>query len=133
MSEHESQGAKGSPKSSRAWIRRIGYALRGVTGAVARESNFWVYAAVSALVAALAAWLDVSAERWCLLVLCMTTVVVAEMFNTSIEHLARAITRELHPEIRDALDVASGAVVLASIGAALVGLVVLGPPLLAKL
>ena len=69
---------------------------------VARESNFWVYAAVSALVAALAAWLDVSTERWCLLVLCMSTVVVAEMFLGSQGGIGKVINDRTYGDDRAA-------------------------------
>ena len=61
------------------------------------------------------------------------TVVTAEMFNTSIEHLARAITRETHPEIRDALDVASAAVLAAATGSAIVGFLIVIIPLVERL
>lgn len=137
MSMHDSNNVKESNASQRSnsllskWRRRFGHAIRGVIVAVVRETNFWVYGSVTAAVSVLAAWLELSAERWSLVVLCMASVIVAEMFNTSIEHLARAITREQHPEIRDALDIASGAVLLAAIGAAIVGVVILVPPLLA--
>ena len=62
-----------------------------------------------------------SQGEWCLLILCIATVLTAEMFNTAIEHLARAITPDRHDELRDALDTSSGAVLLASLGAATVG------------
>ena len=133
MSKHDSNDGKSSTSTSRRWAHRFGYALRGVRVAITRESNFWVYALVSAAVAAAGAWVGISTERWCLLVLCMGFVVVAELFNSAIEHLARAITREVHPEIRDALDVASGAVLLAAIGSAIAGLIVVGPPLVSAL
>lgn len=70
-------------------------------------------------------WLQVSHAQWLVLVLCVTMVIAAELFNSAIEHLARAITREEHPEIRDALDIASGAVLVAAIGASIVGLLVI--------
>jgi diacylglycerol kinase len=53
------------------------------------------------------------------------------MFNSAFEKLARAITNDHDPEIRDALDIASGAVLLASLGAAAVGAMILLPRLLA--
>ena len=54
----------------------------------------------------------------------------AELLNTAIERLARAITRKYHPEIRDALDVSSAAVLIIAIGAVLLAMLILGRPLL---
>lgn len=52
-------------------------------------------------------------------------VLAVEMFNSSIEALARAVTEDFNPHIRDALDIASGAVFVAVLGAATVGLLIL--------
>jgi diacylglycerol kinase len=76
---------------------------------------------------------ELSDERWCIYILCVTVVLSAELFNTSIEHLARAVTREQHPEIRDALDIASGAVLMAAIGSACVGTLIIAWPFLDKM
>lgn len=133
MSEHEPHPSTRPPGLLKAWACRFGYALRGLRVAVLGESNFWVYGALLAATIAGGVWLDISTERWCLVVLSAATVVVAEMFNTSIEHLAKAITHERRPEIRDALDVASGAVLLAAIGAAGVGVIAVAWPLVEAL
>ena len=60
-----------------------------------------------------------------ILVICIGVVFVAELFNTSIERLARAITKESNPFIREALDIASGAVLAASLLAVVVGALIL--------
>ena len=53
----------------------------------------------------------------------------AELFNSSLEQLAKAVDTAENERIRDALDMAAGAVLLVALGAALVGVMVLGPPL----
>jgi diacylglycerol kinase len=129
MSDHEPHPSTRPPSLLKAWACRFGYALRGVRIAVVGESNFWVYGLLLAATIAGGVWLHISAERWCLVALSSAMVIVAEMFNTAIEHLAKAITRERRPELRDALDVASGAVLLAAIGAATVGILAVAWPL----
>jgi diacylglycerol kinase (ATP) len=52
---------------------------------------------------------------------------IAEAVNTAIEALADRITRENDDAIRRAKDVAAGAVLLAAITAAIIGLLILGP------
>jgi len=113
------------------WRKKFGCAFRGLRVGTRDQNSFRVHFFVAIAVVALATWLQVS--QWPLLMLCIAVVFSAELFNTAIEHLARAITPEEHPEIRDALDVASGAVLVAAIGAGIVGLMVLGCPLLRHL
>jgi diacylglycerol kinase len=120
-------------RANRTWGRMFADSVRGARVAICREANFAVHFAALAAVVTIGAWVGLSLERWCLLALAAAIVVAAEMGNTAIEHLARAVTREEHPEVRDALDVASAAVLAAAVGAAVVGVAVLGPPLVAAL
>jgi diacylglycerol kinase len=61
-----------------------------------------------------------------LLVLCIAGVLVAEMFNSALELMAKAITSEENPYLGNSLDIGSAAVLVASIGAAVVGAIVFG-------
>ena len=133
MSHRDPHNADDPFRANRTWARMFADALRGVGVAIAREINFAVHGTIAAAVIGVGAYVGLSLERWCLLVLCAALVFTAEMLNTAIEHLARAVTRESHPEVRDALDVASGAVLVAATGAVVIGLIVLGQPLLALL
>lgn len=80
-----------------------------------------------------AAVLRVPLDHWCLLLLCIAVVFSAEMMNTAIEWLARAVTDQRDQRVRNALDVASAAVLCAAIGAAIVGMLILGLNLAAYL
>jgi len=73
--------------------------------------------------------LGISRLDWCIVFLTITFVLSVEMCNTAIEHLARAVTLEDHPELRDALDIAAGAVFIAAMGALVMAVLVLGVPL----
>jgi len=108
-------------------------ALRGLVVGVLGQSSFYMHVPTAIAVVAMAAWLRVSSAEWLVLILCITIVFSAELFNSAIEHLARAITREENPEIRDALDIASGAVLVAAIGAAMVGIMVFVWPFYQKI
>jgi diacylglycerol kinase len=112
----------------RTWLQMFRDALRGVKVAVRGEVNFFVHLFIAVMAAVAGAIVELSDERWCLYILCVTIVLSAEMFNTAIEHLARAVTREQHPEVRDALDIASGAVLVAALGAAFVGVLIIAWP-----
>jgi diacylglycerol kinase (ATP) len=86
---------------------------------------------MAAAVVAAGAVFRVSAADWCLLALAIGLVLMAEIFNTGIESLARGPGRRRHPRLRDALDMASAAVLVAAITAVVIGLIVFGPRLLA--
>jgi diacylglycerol kinase len=118
--------------AERSWARMFADAMRGVRVAVGEEANFVIHFAVAAAAIGAGVWVDLSLERWCLIALCVAIVLAAEMANTAIEHLARAVTREPNPEVRDALDVASAAVLMAALGAAVVGAMLLARPAIEK-
>jgi diacylglycerol kinase len=105
----------------RPWIEKFRDAFRGWALAVRGQSSFAVHLAVALAVVVVAAVLRVSLVEWCLLSLCIAAVLAAELFNTAIEYLAKAISKEHDENLGAALDIASGAVLLAALGADAVG------------
>ena len=121
----------GARTASRTWSRKFADAFRGLARAVKTQSSFAVHLLMAGAVVAAGALFRVSSVEWCLLFFAIGLVLMAEIFNTAIESLARAPGSRRHPRFRDALDMASGAVLLAAITAAVIGLIVFGPRLLA--
>ena len=115
----------------RGWLRKFGNALRGVIARESIHSSFLVHAVATVVVIGLGVWLKVSLAEWCLLTLCIVAVMAAELFNTSIETLAKSVSTEYDPHIRDALDIASAAVLLAALGALVVGGIIFLPRIIA--
>lgn len=91
------------------------------------QHNAWIHAAATVVVvgAGLAWWL--TATEWCAVVLAVMAVWMAEALNTALECLADATSPAFHPLIGKAKDVAAGAVLLAAVGAVVVGLLIFGP------
>ncbi len=111
----------------RSWVEKFRDALRGMKAGVRGQSSFFVHFFVAAGVIATAAVLKIdSLAEWCLLLLCIAVVLTAEMFNSALESLAKAITDQHDPHIKAALDISSAAVLIASIGASLVGAMIFG-------
>jgi diacylglycerol kinase len=106
---------------NRSWARKFRDAFRGVWLAVRGERSFAVHVPMATAVVVAGIALRVSLVEWCVLGLCIALVLAAETFNTALEHLAREIDRDHNPNLATALDIGSGAVLLASIGAAIVG------------
>lgn len=115
----------------RTWQQKFADAFRGCSRVFRGQSSFAVHVTVAVAVVAAAAWFRVTAIEWCLLSLAIGGVLVAEVFNTALESLARGPGSRRHPRLRDALDMASAAVLAAAATAAVVGVVVFGPRLLA--
>jgi diacylglycerol kinase len=114
------------------FLRRVGYGLRGIKVSFVEEQNLPVHLVIAASAGVGGFFADMSVERWCLFALCVAIAIMAELFNTAIERLSRAITDDYHPEIRDALDMASGAVFIVAVGAAIVGVLIVAWPLVQR-
>lgn len=112
--------------TERSWAAKFRNAFRGLKAGVRGQSSFFVHFFVTAAVIAAGVVLGVDRYEWCILLLCITIVLVAEMFNSSLESMAKAITGRNHPHLGNSLDIASAAVLLAAIGAVIVGVIVLG-------
>jgi diacylglycerol kinase (ATP) len=104
-------------------------ALRGVVWMLKSEHNAKLHLAATIFICSLGGVLRVSLNDWCWLVTAVAMVWVAESLNTAFEHLADVAAPEIHPTTARAKDVAAGAVLIASLAAAAIGLLVLGPHL----
>lgn len=109
------------------------HAFRGIARLFADQPNARIQGAAGLAVVAMGLWLRVSRRDWAVLVLTIAAVLGAEAMNTALEALADRVAPEVHPLVAKAKDVAAGGVLLVAIGAVVVGLLTLGPPLWAKL
>lgn len=78
-------------------------------------------------------WLSLSWLEWAVIVLVVTLVWTVEFINTALEAVVDLASPQQHPLARVAKDVAAAAVLLASVGSVVIGLLILGPPLWARL
>lgn len=110
----------------RRWPARLRHAFRGLAIAWRRDWTVSEHFVCATLVIAAALALRATLIEWCLLALCVGAVIGAELFNTALEELARAIDTEHNPRIGAALDMAAAAVLVVAIAAAVVGGTVFG-------
>jgi diacylglycerol kinase len=113
-----------STRPRRSWVHKFGGALRGCGIAIRGQHSFWVHAVFALAVCLAGAFVQLQSWQWCAVIVCITAVFVAEMLNTALEELAKAVDLDFNPHIRDALDMGSAAVLLAAAGAVIVGAVV---------
>jgi diacylglycerol kinase len=115
----------------RSWAGKFRDAFRGVKAGVRGQRSFFVHFSIAATVVVADAVLGVNTCEWCLLALCIAGVLTAEMFNSALESMAKAITGEINPHLGNSLDIGAAAVLTASIGAVVVGAIIFVPRLLA--
>jgi len=108
-------------RTERSWGERFRDALRGLKQGVRGQSSFFVHFFLATVVIVAGLALGVSRIEWCLLAVCIAGVLAAELFNSALEAMAKAITHEHNPLVGAALDIGSAAVLIAAIGAAAVG------------
>ena len=111
-------------KPRRSWRGKFADAFRGIKLGVRGHSSFFVHFFVAAGVLLAAIVLGCNLLEWCLLLGCIGLVLTAELFNSAIETLFRGLDDETKSRVWPALDIAAGAVLLASISATVVGALV---------
>jgi diacylglycerol kinase len=114
-----------------ARLRSFVHAGRGLAVLVATQHNAWIHATATLVVLGLGLALEISRPEWALIALAVAGVWTAEALNTAFEWMCDVASPEFHPLVRRAKDVAAGGVLVAAIGASVVGLLVFGPRLLA--
>lgn len=116
-----------------ARLRSFGHAFRGLKVLLQTQANARIHAVATVLVLAAGLMFGISLLEWALIVLAILCVWVAEAINTAIEFLVDLASPEAHPLAGKAKDAAAGAVLVAAIGAALIGGFVFGPHILRML
>ena len=114
-------------------IRSFGYAFRGFWYVLRTQRNAWIDAVIATLVFFLSLWLRLDARDWAIIVLTTAMVFTAEFLNTAIEAVVDLASPQKHPLAKVGKDVGAAAVLIAALAAVLVGLLILGPPLWARL
>ena len=118
-----------SHKVSTSRAASLSYALGGWLYMLRRQKNTRIQGVVSVLVLATALLLRVSPVELAVLILTISVVWMAEFLNAAVEAAINLNTSEFHPMAKVAKDTATAAVLLGAVAAAVVGLLVLGPPL----
>lgn len=108
----------------RTWRQKFRDAAVGLRLGTRGQSSFLVHLPMAVVVVICGFAFQVSRLEWCLLVLAITVVLTAEMFNSALEAIAPAVDRRYNPHIAAALDIASAAVLLAACGASACGAII---------
>ena len=124
---------KYSPITSTNRLNSFGYALAGWIYMLRRQKNTRIQAVASIGILVVAFWLNIDAVGFAVLILAITMIWMAEFINAAVEAAINLSTNEYHPMAKVGKDVASAAVLLGVGASILIGLLILGPPLVHRL
>ena len=114
-------------------LRSFQYAISGWWFVIRTQRNAWLHALASISVLLVAAWLNLEGRDWAVLILTIGTVWTAEFINTAIEAVVDLAAPGHHPLAKIGKDVGAAAVLIAAISSIMIGCLVLGPPLWARI
>ena len=114
-------------------IASFGHAFRGWHYVLRTQANVWIHSTVATVVFVVGLWLQLPARDWAVIILTTAVVFAAEFMNTAIETVVDLASPDTHPLAKIGKDVGAAAVLVAALAATLIGLLILGPPLWAKL
>lgn len=103
------------------FIDSINCAIEGILWTVKSQRHMRVHFLAAVAVLLVALLLRVSALDFVLLAFAVTLVLFAELINTALEVVVDLVSPQFHPLAKRAKDVAAGAVLVASIGAVVMG------------
>lgn len=108
-------------------MKSLGHALHGLADMVRTQRNAKVHLAMTLVVLALAAMLQVKRVEWMVLCFAVGLVWAAEALNTAMETLADALHPRRNPKVGLAKDLAAAGVLCAALAAMAVGATVFYP------
>jgi diacylglycerol kinase (ATP) len=123
------QKGKQPLKGQQGVARSFDHAYRGLIFAVRTQRNMRIHVVISVLVLVASLLVGVSKLELAVLVLVILLVFITETFNTAMEFAVDLVTKEYHPLAKLAKDVSAGAVLVSSVGAVLVGYLILADDL----
>lgn len=115
----------------RPWKDKFHCAFKGMKLGMRGHSSFFVHFFFASIVITFAWVLRCDLIEWVLLIGCIGFVLVVELFNSAIETLYAVLPEEIRGQHFDVLDIAAGAVLLASVIASIIGLIVFVPKIIA--
>lgn len=103
------------------------FALAGILTALKEEPNLKFHFFAGLLAVIVSILLRISKEDWFIIVFLIGFVISLELTNTAIEAMVDAFTDEEHPRAKFAKDISAGAVLIAAVTSAVLGILIFLP------
>ena len=111
-------------------VNSFTYAFRGVVYALKTERNFRIHVVAAVIVVILMAFFHLRQWEYAFLTYTIGSVLILELINTVFERVTDVLQPRMHPYAQVMKDLMAAAVLIASIGALIIGIVILGPHVL---
>jgi diacylglycerol kinase (ATP) len=112
-------------------MRSFKFAWKGIMTCAGHEQNITFHLIVAILVVVAGFVFNITKAEWAAVVICIGMVIMAELFNSSIERLVDMVSPQWQKIAGEVKDIAAGAVLVTAAAAAIVGIIVFLPYLLA--
>ncbi len=120
--------------SVKSRVSSLKHAFSGLVDMLLTEPNAWVHMIATVLVLLMSWWLQISIGGFVAIVIAIGGVWMAEAFNTVLEIVVDLVSSGQYSDAaKRAKDIAAAAVLIWTVAASLIGFIVLGPPLYARL
>lgn len=106
------------------------HAFNGISIAIKRERNVKIELAITFIVITACILLEISFNQILIVILCCTFVISIEFLNSALERVVDLVTCDYHDLAKQAKDLAAGAVLIASIGSAIIGFFIFFPKIM---
>ncbi|MFH1347316.1 MAG: diacylglycerol kinase family protein [Candidatus Margulisiibacteriota bacterium] len=111
------------------FIKSFEFARAGAEHAIKTQRNLWIHLFIGLVVLSFAIWINISLIELAILIVAIFGVIVTEMVNTAVEEFVNILSPEHRQEAALAKNVSAAAVLLAAIGAMIVGGLIFVPRL----
>lgn len=112
-------------------LRSFKFAFNGIKLLITKEHNAWIHCSAAFCVIIAGFAFGISTTEWIAVTFAIGTVLAAEAVNSSIEAIADLVSPGYNEAIKRTKDLAAGAVLILAIGAAIVGLIIFVPKIIA--
>jgi diacylglycerol kinase len=116
-------------RRSTSRLEAFRHAFSGWVYVLRTQRNAWIHALATLAVVGLGTWLRIARHEWAIVTLAIALVWMAEFLNTALEAVVDLASPDEHPLAKAGKDVGAAAVLIAALGAVIIGLLILGPPL----
>jgi diacylglycerol kinase (ATP) len=112
-------------------LKSFKYAFNGLKILIREEHNSWIHIFVAICVLLSGFLLKITTSEWIAVIFCIGLVIALEMINSAIENIADFVSPEKHEMIKKIKDLSAGAVFIAAIASAIIGLIIFLPKIIA--
>lgn len=108
-------------------FKSFSYAINGLRRSIKTELNFKIHLSAAVFVVVAGWCFDISTLEWLALVICIGSVLAAELINTAIEALVNLVSPDFNVKAGVVKDIAAAAVLVSAIMSLVVGLIIFVP------